>query len=480
MGLADRIRSAFEALRADPRISLDQWAEYFTFGNNLYGVPTFSQTLQGKSEEIDTSFAGLVTQAYKSNAIVFACMLTRLMLFSEARFMFRKLQSGRPGELIGGTDGRNPAYRDLALLAHPWPNGTTGDLLARAIQHADLGGNAFAVRRPGPRIKLLRPDWVTLILGMEGKPDVQAGDVDAELIGLLYHPGGRNAGRDPVTYLRQEFAHFAPIPDPLGAYRGMSWLTPTIRELQADTAATTHVLKFFENGATPNLVVKIGKNSALNTPEKFKAWVQTFRQEHESAANAYKTLFLDDMTEVTSVGANLEQAQFRETQSGMETRIAAASGVHPLIAGLSEGLEGSGLNTGNFAAARRLVADRTLRPLWRNFASSMEAIIHVPSGTELWYDDRDISFLREDSKDAAEIQEVEAGTIASLVTAGFKPDDVIDAITAGDLKRLQGKHTGLYSVQLQPPGTKKPEPTNGKPAASLGDLMAEALPAAKE
>jgi len=81
----------------------------------------------------------------------------------------------------------------------------------------------------------------------------------------------------------------------------------------------------------------------------------------------------------------------------------------------------------------------------------------VPDGAHLWYDDRDVSFLREDVKDQAEIQSVEAQTIKALIEAGFAPDDVVGAVRAGDLSRLVGKHTGLTSVQLQRPGATTPQ-----------------------
>jgi hypothetical protein len=54
-------------------------------------------------------------------------------------------------------------------------------------------------------------------------------------------------------------------------------------------------------------------------------------------------------------------------------------------------------------------------------------------------------------KDAAEIQKVNSEAIKGLTEAGYDPDSVVDAITAGDLQRLA--HTGLYSVQLQTPGS---------------------------
>jgi hypothetical protein len=55
-------------------------------------------------------------------------------------------------------------------------------------------------------------------------------------------------------------------------------------------------------------------------------------------------------------------------------------------------------------------------------------------------------------KDAADIQAVNAGSIRQLLDAGFEADSVISAITSGDLSQL--KHTGLFSVQLQPAGAK--------------------------
>jgi hypothetical protein len=119
--------------------------------------------------------------------------------------------------------------------------------------------------------------------------------------------------------------------------------------------------------------------------------------------------------------------------------------------GLADSLGGSSLNAGNFQSARRLTADKTLRPLWRNYAGALETIVPAPSGSRLWYDERDIPFLADDVKDAAEVQAQNSSAIRQLVDAGFTPESVIDAITAGDLKRLT--HSGLMSVQLLPPGT---------------------------
>ena len=120
-----------------------------------------------------------------------------------------------------------------------------------------------------------------------------------------------------------------------------------------------------------------------------------------------------------------------------------------------------------------------MRPLWRNAAGSLASIVTVPGGAELWYDDRNIPFLAEDQKDIAEIAKTRSATINSLITAGYKPDAAVKAVEADDMSLLIGQHTGLYSVQLQPPGTvakpvvPTPDMTPTKPnGAQTGGLPA--------
>jgi hypothetical protein len=435
---------------------------WMNFGGVRYPL---TQTLTGSSEAIGADFAGLVQGAYKSNGIIFAALQARLMLLSQARFQWQRMRNGQPGDLWGNAD--------LAVLENPEPGKVTADLLARVSVYADLGGTAFIVRRSTPdglRLKTVRPDWVDMILGSNREPDLSRHDIDAELIGFVYYPGGRYSGLDPEVFLPDEMTYFAPIPDPLHRYYGMSWLTPIIGEIQSDTAATVHKLKFFENGATVNLVVTTG----ISDPAKFKEFMALLDEKHEGVRNAYKTLYLQEGGKAEAIGANMQQMEFNAMQSHSETRIAMASGIHPVILGASEGLQGSSLNQGNFMAARRLVADMTLRPWWGNFAASMEALIPPPPGSRLFYDDRHIPFLAEDVKDAAAIQQSYASTIKQLLDAGFQPDDAVKAVMAGDLRSLVGKHSGLFSVQLQPPGPQEPPP---EPSVPVNGKAGNAKPA---
>ena len=427
--------------RSESTFGLDEYIEMFNFAGLDYPVG-LRGSLGTSTEEIGRDFVGLVEGAYKQNGIVFACMMVRQLLFQEARFQFRRMKNGRPGEYFGTAA--------LQPLEEPHPGGITSDLLARMIQDVDLAGNWYGHgTRTG--IHRLRPDFMTIIMG--SKLDVANVSLapDVEVVGYMYMA----TGDDPIFYLPEEVAHYAPYPDPAANFRGMSWLTPVIREVMADQAATTHKLKFFEQGATPNMVVKFDPSV---DQKKVEAWIALMESQVGGVANAYKTLFLGGGADAQVVGANLKDSNLKEIQGAGETRIAAAAGVPPVIAGFSEGLAAATYS--NYGQARRRFADGTMRPLWRNAAGSLAPLIRVPPRAQLWYDDRDIPFLQEDAQDRAKIMQTEAATLQSLVSAGYTPESAKEAILAGDFSRL--KHSGLVSVQLLPPGDAKPSTEEGE------------------
>jgi hypothetical protein len=435
--------------RNDVNWYLDQINQQLLNGGMPFGyVTTYDKS---PAEPIGHNFAGYVQHGLKSNGIIFALEQKRLQVFTQARFQYQRMRGGRPGDLFGDAS--------LSILERPWMGGTTGDMLARMVLDADFAGNNFQAPIDGEMVRL-RPDWVEIILGRRMVPQVGAqAQVGFRQLGIVYYEGGAQAGAEPAVFLPGEYSHFAPMPDPEAAYRGMSWLTPVVRELQADTQATKHKLAFFENAATPNLAVSLPKEI---TPEQFEAFVEKMDATHKGVEHAYKTLYTAGGADVTVIGQNMQQLDFKVTQGAGETRLAAAAGVHPVIAGLSEGMQGSSLNAGNYTAAKRAFVDTTCRHLWQNAAGSLEAIRPAPDGARLWYDARDIPFLREDEKDAAAILKENMLAIESGIRGGYTPTSVVAAVTAGDLTLLE--HTGLFSVQLQPPGNNEPSAPPEVPA----------------
>lgn len=410
----------------------------------------------GDREEIDSAFTGLVQTAYKRNGILFALNLARMMVFSEATFLYQRQLDTGPGELF-----RTPA---LDLLSKPWRGATTRNLLARMIQDADLAGNSFTARRDrrgNRRLRRLRPDWVTILLGSDDEPVENPWELDAEVIGYLYEPGGFGSTQESHILTPDEVAHFAPIPDPDAQFRGMSWISPVIKELDADNAATSHKLAFFRNGATPQVVVSLDREVKET---QFKRLIATMESKHKGLRNAYKTMYLGGGADVTVVGKDLRQLDFRAVQGAGETRMAAAAGVPPVIAGFSEGLQAATYS--NYGQARRRFGDGTVRPLWGTASGALAPLVGEPDDALLWYDDRNIAFLREDRKDVAEIQAQQAVTIRQLVDAGFEAKSIVAAVNAEDWNLMT--HTGLFSVQLQPPGAADSVPvTNPAKAKQL-------------
>ena len=456
--LARRLTGKTEQRDSLP-LAFQDYIEYFNYGGNSYTFPfTYTQTLTGDLERpTPGDYSSLVGVTYRSNAVVFALMMVRQLHFTQARFQFQQVRNGRPGNLFG--------TNALSVLENPWPNGTTRDLLARMIQDVDLAGNCYIARQKD-RLMRLRPDWVTILLGSTTrKAEWEPGDPDTEPLAYIYKPGGPAGTEDEIVFPVEMVAHWAPYLDPFASYRGMSWLTPVLREVMADQAMTVHKQKFLEQGATVNMVVKYDTDNL----ELFERYKRLFREGHQGLQNAYKTLFIAKGAEVTPVGTDLQQMDFKHIQAAGETRLSAAAGVPSILVGFSEGLSGSSLNAGNYATARRRFADGTIIPLWGGAADALAPITQVPSQAVLAVDSRDVAFMKDDEKDAADIRQKDATTLNTLFLAGYDPLEAVDAVTSDDFSRLVS-HSGILSVQVQPASSNGSQ--NGKSGGTVGNPKA--------
>lgn len=398
------------------------------------GLVALSTTMAGSPvEPISYEFAAYVQAAYKANGIVFAVILARMLLFSEARFRFRSR-----------LDGTLTKDDSLRLLEVPWPGGTTRDMLARMEQDASLAGNAFIYKASPTRLQRLRPDWVEIILDAE----------TSERAGYLYTPGGKMTGGTPIPLGVDEVAHYAPIPDPVSTHKGMSWLTPVLTEIESDKQMTAHRQKFFENAATPNLLVTVEKRiKDKETREQFRDEID---RRYGGYENAYRTLILDDGADAKAIGNTFEQMNFTTVQAAGENRIAAAGGVPSIVVGLKEGLQAATYS--NYAQAMRRFAEMTMHPNWGSAAGDLAVLVKVPAGSELWYDAEGIPALKQDELDAAAILQRKALTAATLIRVGYKPDQVGPALGLPAIE-----HTGQIPVTLYPDG-QNPEAVNPKQA----------------
>jgi HK97 family phage portal protein len=381
--------------------------------------------------------------AYATSGVVFGVILARLALFSEAEFKFQR----KADKSLYGTGA-------LSLLEDPWPNGSTGELLARMEQDVSMAGNAY-IRNAGTQLERLRPDGVTIISELTVDPVT-----DSEVrtcVGYIYDTTAFDQDRMVEFYPVEEVAHWSPIPDPLATFRGMSWMTPVLREVNADQAMTDYKRAYLENAATPNLLVKYQRKVSQSAIDRLS---EQFSAKHGGVNNAFKTLILDEGADATAIGNTFNQMSYAATQAAGENRIAVAAGVPAIVAGLKEGLESATYS--NYGLAMRRFADLTMRPNWRSACAALARLIDVPDDSRLWFDTSAIAALQEGEKERADTMSVLASAASALINAGYEPASVNSALAASDVTLL--KHTGMVSVQLQPPGSQKPEAEPSKPA----------------
>lgn len=284
----------------------------------------------GGNENVPSYLAASHIDAYKCNSIVFGAILARMSLFSEATFAFQDLETKKLSGMFT-RDGRSNT--SLRKLENPWPNGQTGDLLTRMLQDADLAGNAY-VWNAGPQLVRLRPDWIVIVSRLD--QDV-LGREYRTVIGYFYDPPAavRDVEGYPHFFEVDEVAHWAPLPDPEAKFKGMSWLTPVAREIAADQGMTAYKIKYLDNAASPNILVKYSQRLGDSTVNRIRDRMEA---RHSGVDNAFRTLVLDEGADVTIIGNSFEQMNFSTVQAAGENRILIASGVPGIVVGSKEGL----------------------------------------------------------------------------------------------------------------------------------------------
>jgi phage portal protein BeeE len=358
---------------------------------------------------------------------VFSASLVRLALFSEATFTW---QAKDDKHLWGSTD--------LAKLEEPFGPGTaTGQLLGRMEQDAFLAGNAYIWDAPGEdRFVRLRPDWTTIV---------------SEVV----HVGGGGWYRRPLAYWFEppkgvegqgqgflvpaaECVHFAPIPDPLASFRGMSPLTPVIRDIQGDDQMGRYKIRYLQNNATPSMTLKYAQKLQPGTVDAIRERTEA---RYGGPDNAGKTLILDQGADLMLAGNSLSQMDFSNVAAVGAERILAACSVPGVLVGL-EPLRGAGRG---YQESMQKLANIWARPQWRAACGALSQVVPPPPGNRLWFDVSDIAALQDGELEKGQAALVKAQALLALVQAGYTHESAIAAVDAMDLSQLKAGGVGTPS-----------------------------------
>ena len=427
-----------------------------------YGLPNRETLPPGQS--------GFALQANSSSAIVFAAEAVRMALFAEARFQF---QAKDDKHLFGNTS--------LGKLEEPFgPDSTEGDLLGRMEQDAGFMGQAYIWDPPGEdRLVRLRPDWTTIVSELVTVPNgTGRPGFYRRKIGYWHEPPKALLDQERLKGFMvpaAECVHWAPIPDPAADFRGMSWLTPAIRDVQGDSGLTTYKIKYLENAATPNLLIKYPAKMAPGTIDSVR---ERLTARYGGMSNAFKTVVLDQGADLTVVGQGLGQMDFSGVSAVGVERILADAMVPGVLVGL-EPLRGAGRG---YQESMQKLANLWARPQWRSACGALEQLLDVPSGNRLWYDVSDIAALQDGILERGQAQLVNAQALLALVQAGYTHESAIAAVESADLSQLKAGGLGTPATsnpvqhmlpQQQPGVVASPLPPSmprlGIGPASVGD-----------
>jgi phage portal protein BeeE len=375
----------------------------------------------GKEKAI-TSLVGAARDAYQSNGAVFAVILIRLALFSEARFVFQSM-----------VDKHTYGSQDLSILEEPWPNCTTGELLARMEQDLSLAGNAYIWKADTDRLVRLPPDEVTIISKEIRGPtghyrEIVGYDWDPNPIQKVA-PGQSDKSDQAQTFTVDEIAHWSPYPDPRASFRGMSWLTPALRDVNADSAMTGYKIAYLENMAAPNLLLKYQQKLRPDTVDTIAERMHA----KYGGSNAFRTFVLDQGADATILDNSLERMGFANTQEAGVLRICMDSGVDPILIGL-----GGARAAVTYEQAMRRLGDITMRPLWRSACAAMQKLVPniPPAGVRLWFDTADIAALRQSETERGQTSQVQAAALLTVVQAGYTRESAVAFLSSGEIGQL--------------------------------------------
>jgi hypothetical protein len=400
-------------------------------------------------EAVLPQWAAWAQSAHGSSAVVFAAQYVRMSLFAEAVLQY---QAKDDKHLFGNTS--------LVKVEQPFgPGSTTQQLLARMEQDAGWAGNSFTWDAPGEdRLVRLRPDWTTIISELV---PVGGGGQYRRKVGYWWEPPRGVMGQGRGFYIpAAEVVHWAPLPDPQADFRGMSWLTPVVRDVQGDDGMTQYKIKYLANAASPNMLIRYTQKLAPGTVDAIR---ERMAARYAGPQNAFKTLVLDQGADATVIGNSFSQMDFTNVMQAGTERILAASQVPAVLVGL-EPLRGAGRG---YQESMQKFANLWARPQWRSVCGALEQILDVPGGNRLWFDTGDIAALQDGEMERGQTALVKAQALLALVQAGYTHESAVAAVDAMDLSQLQAGGMGTPGggpavqhllPQTQPGATATPLP----------------------
>jgi len=376
----------------------------------------------------------VVEDFYKGNATVFACMTVLANMFPEP-----ELWAWERGE-------QRNEYKPLqkhalrSLMRKPNADMGEAELMQFVITYAPLGGNVYLWkdRQVNGKVKALYPlhdGQMQPVAGRKTSEGMVAYYVmDA---GKIYEKNNpyrvdRFDNLQGIAVPKSDVVHWKWMIDPQNPARGIGALVASAGDANLAQEARNYVYSFLKNDGTPPLVVNMeeGDEGDKNTIERLKKeWVKSY-----GGKNKGVPAFLTAGMKVTQLGSNLSDLDTSSLRDGPDAAICMGFHIHPAVVGAIVGLKHSTYS--NYSEASKALAEQTLIPLWRSFASeieqSMAGEIGYASDVTIRFDLSQVSALSE-TEDAKEVRLGRALDRGGITRAEYRRGIGFDADKADDV-----------------------------------------------
>jgi len=338
--------------------------------------------------------------------------------------LYRKAKAdGRVRYTTGdrGSDQRTEVLQHQALNVWNNPNPfNTGSAFREAgWQHMELTGECWWVVVRDPRATFPVGLWLVRPDRMEPVPSVEN-----YIAGYVYT--GPSGERVP---LQRDEVILTKYPNPLDPYRGLGPVQSVLVDLDAMKYGAEWNRNFFINGAVPGGVVQVPTNLE---DHEFDQFVNRWREAHQGVSRAHRVAILEGGATWVPSQMSIRDMDFSNLRNVSRDVIREAWGIHKSMLGNSDEVNRANATTAEEVFGRWKIIPRLdrLRDTLNNQLLPMFG--STGEGVEFDY----VNPLPDDREaDNAELA-AKSTAAATLVTAGFDPNDVCEVVGLPDMKFL--------------------------------------------
>lgn len=215
------------------------------------------------------------------------------------------------------------------LFDRPNPLTSRFQLFESTVIHMGLYGEAFWLLNESVGMSTGRPGAIPAeIYVLNPKEMKHVVDGQGTLTGWVYN--------NTLPLELHQIVHFK-LYNPYDLYRGLAPLEAARIALDTDYEASRYNKSFYENDATPSLVVSIPGDEPMQNDEFLRLKTQ-FENRHKGSANARRVAFAQAGMEITPLTVTQDEMKYIESRTFSRDEILAVFGVPKSVAGFTEGL----------------------------------------------------------------------------------------------------------------------------------------------